>query len=99
MELADTRDLGSRGASLAGSTPVTPTIFMKSTILKRRPVELRQPKPDKKGDSYSYYSVRRKDELYTTQLVATENPDDPFLVNFLKHNPQWERCKITISKA
>jgi hypothetical protein len=76
---------------------------MKSTVLKRRIVELRRPKPETNLDtdlrSYSYYSVRRKDELYTTQVVATENPDDPFLVNFLKHNPQWERCKITVSKA
>lgn len=72
---------------------------MKSTILKRPPVELRQPKPDKKGDSYSYYSVRRKGELHTTQVVATENPDDPFMVSFLRSNPDFERCQITVSKA
>lgn len=72
---------------------------MKSTIIKRPPVDLKRPKPDHQGDSYSYYSVRRKGELYATQVVAVEDPNDAFMMSFLKLNPDFERCKITVSKA
>lgn len=54
---------------------------------------------DKTFESYSFYSVRRKGELTPCSVMGVFDLASPDLVNFLKRNPEWEPCKITVSKA
>jgi hypothetical protein len=77
------------------STPKPPTITHRPPTNQRLPKP--GPKTQVKDGSYSYLTVRRKGEVHPTQVVAVDDPDSPDILNFLKHNPDWERCRITIS--
>jgi hypothetical protein len=70
-------------------------------IEHRPPTNIMMPKPGPKtqinGGSYSYYTVRRKGEVHPTQVMAVDDPNDSAITSFLNRNPEWERCKITIS--
>lgn len=55
------------------------------------------PQTQVKNGSYSFYTVRRKGEVHPTQVIAVDDPQSSYILNFLKRNPDWERCKVTIS--
>lgn len=65
------------------------------------PTNIKFPKPGPqtqvKSGSYSYYTVRRKGEVHPVQIIAVDDPQSSDILNFLARNPEWERCKITIS--
>jgi hypothetical protein len=53
--------------------------------------------PQPSGPDYFYYTVRRKGVIVPSACIAVTDPEDPFMVNFLKHNQDFEKVKITVS--